>query len=454
MHLKLSGGKIGGVELLEEKNMTLSVCIFAVTVALMIGGILFFPEIKLGKLKISTFWVVTLVGAAVMLFACGADFKQVGAALVADTAVNPVKILVLFISMTALSVFLDELGFFRYLANAALKRARSGQKTLFLYLYITVSVLTVFTSNDVIILSFTPFICYFAKHAEIDPVPYLAAEFVAANTWSMLFIIGNPTNIYLATACGLNFAGYLKYSLLPTVFAGVVSFVCLYLLFRKKLSAPLSGGAEKVVIEDKFLLWTGIVHLAVCTALLAVSSYIGLQMWIVSLCAAVSLFVISGITYAVRRKKPAHLLSCVKRAPWQLVPFVLSMFVMIAVLGQKGAISALGKFLGTDFAVWKYGAASFFASNIINNIPMSVLFSAVIEEAGAGVSAVMATVIGSNLGACFTPLGALAGIMFGSILSRQGVKFGYLRFLEVGAAVAVPALAAALGGLCLIAAIF
>ena len=427
--------------------MIVSVSVFAATVVLMICGILFFPEIRLGRLKISTFWVITLVGAAAILIFGGADLKEVGAALVADTAVNPVKILALFISMTVLSVFLDELGFFRFLANAALKRARSGQKTLFLYLYVMVSVLTVFTSNDVIILSFTPFICYFAKHAKIDPVPYLSAEFVAANTWSMALIIGNPTNIYLATACGLDFVSYLKLSVLPTVFAGAVSFFCLYLLFRKKLSAPLSGEAEDVTIEDRFLLWVGIVHLAVCTVMLAISSYIDLQMWIVSLCAAGSLFVISGVTYAVRRKKPIHVLNCVKRAPWQLVPFVLSMFVMISVLGQHGATSAIADLLGSDLSVLKYGVASFFASNVINNIPMSVLFAAIIDAAEAGTGAVFATVIGSNLGACFTPLGALAGIMFGSILSDQNIKFGYTRFLKVGVAVAIPALLAALGGL-------
>lgn len=90
------------------------------------------------------------------------------------------------------------------------KKAGASQKKLFFLLYIVTSVLTVFTSNDVIILTFTPFICYFAKNCEIDPVPYIVTEFVAANTWSMLFIIGNPTNIYLATTYGVGFAEYLK----------------------------------------------------------------------------------------------------------------------------------------------------------------------------------------------------------------------------------------------------
>ena len=204
--------------------------ISAATVLLMIIAVLFFPKIKLGRVYIGTYWLITLVGAVVLLASRLVDAEAVGRALVADTAVNPLKILALFLSMTLLSVFLDELGFFSMLAGAVLRRARTGQKRLFLYVYLTVSVLTVFTSNDVIILSFTPFICYFAKEAKIDPVPYLAAEFVAANTWSMLFIIGNPTNIYLGTAYGLDFANYVSYSILPTLFAGITAFAALYLL--------------------------------------------------------------------------------------------------------------------------------------------------------------------------------------------------------------------------------
>lgn len=162
--------------------MILSLIVCSITCVVMILSILFFPKIKIGKFRIATYWIVTTVGAGILL-ACGqVSVRKVGSMLVADTAVNPVKILVLFLSMTILSVFLDELGFFRYLASAVLKKAKTRQTKLFLYLYITVSVLTVFTSNDVIILSFTPFICYFAKNAQIDPTPYLAAEFVAANT--------------------------------------------------------------------------------------------------------------------------------------------------------------------------------------------------------------------------------------------------------------------------------
>ena len=139
--------------------MIVAAVLFALTCLLMILVILFFPKLRLGRLSLDTYVLVTLGGAIVLLALGIVPLGSVGAALISDSAVNPVKILVLFLSMTALSVFLDELGFFRYLAYAVLCRARGGQRRLFLILYLTVSVLTVFTSNDVIILSFTPFIC-------------------------------------------------------------------------------------------------------------------------------------------------------------------------------------------------------------------------------------------------------------------------------------------------------
>jgi arsenical pump membrane protein len=413
----------------------------------MIASILFFPKLKIGKLQLDTYWLITLLGAIILLLSRQADLATFADALVANNAVNPLKILVLFISMTILSVYLDELGFFRYLANAVLKRARSGQKKLFLYLYITVSILTVFTSNDVIILSFTPFICYFAKNAKINPTPYLAAEFVAANTWSMALIIGNPTNIYLATAYGLNFAQYLKFSIIPTVFAGIVAFAALWLLFRKHLSTPMQVEEEQVILNDKLCLWIGIVGLAVCTIMLVISSYINLEMWIVALVSAVSVLAVSAVVCLCRKQKPVTIARTLKRAPWQLIPFVLSMFVMIVALSQNGVTQAIANLLSGDFIILKYGITSFLAANLINNIPMSILFSSIIEFSGAGLQAVLATIIGSNLGAIFTPIGALAGIMWSNILRTHDIKFGYLSFLKIGITVAIPALIAALAGL-------
>ena len=433
--------------------MIFAIIISAITCLAMILSVLFFPKIKIKRLSIDSYWAITLLGAIVLIASGQADVVTIGKALIANTAINPVKILVLFISMTILSIFLDELGFFRFLASATLKRAKNGQMKLFLYLYLTVSVLTVFTSNDIIILSFTPFICYFAKNAKINPIPYLAAEFVAANTWSMALIIGNPTNIYLATAYGVDFLSYAKTMILPTLSAGIIAFVALMILFRKKLSSKIEGQAEDVVIKDKLLLWIGIAHLGVCTLLLAIGSYLNIEMWLVSLISVVSLVLFNVIVSVIRKQKPQALINSLKRGPYELIPFVLSMFVIIVCLSEKGVTNLISEFLGNKNVILKYGITSFLSANLINNIPMSVLFSSIIETIGeieVALPAVYATVVGSNVGAFLTPIGALAGIMWSNILNEHKLKFGYLDFLKIGVTVAIPTLLSALAILIII----
>lgn len=422
--------------------MALTLTIFIVTCAVMILGVLFFPKIRLGRLQLGSYWVVAMAGAIIMLCSRQVSSKTVLEAILCDDAINPLKILVLFISMTILSIYLDELGFFRYLANKTLKKAGKDQMRLFVYLYLIVSVLTVFTSNDVIILSFTPFICYFAKNAKINAIPYLAAEFVAANTWSMALIIGNPTNIYLGTSYGVGFLEYVQHMWLPTLGAGLTAFVMLYLISRRHLKARIEGQAEEVVIHDRLSLWVGIVHLAVCTVMLALSSYIGVEMWLVSALAVASLAMWCLVIDLSRRQVPDELLACGSRAPWQLIPFVLSMFVMTIVLSEKGVTVAIGEFLGSQHAALKYGFSSFLAANIVNNIPMSVLFCSIMQSCDpvALSDALYATVVGSNVGAFLTPMGALAGIMWSAILNEHGLRFGYLDFLKIGVTVAVPTL--------------
>ncbi len=433
--------------------MIFTVSVAAITVAAMIISVLFFPKIKIGKKFIDSYWIITLIGAVILVIFKG-DVNKIISALTADTSVNPIKILVIFISMTILSIFLDELGVFRFLAEASLKKAGKSQIKLFITLYLTVSVLTVFTSNDVIILSFTPFICYFARNAKIDPIPYLAAEFVAANTWSMALIIGNPTNIYLCSAFGVDFITYLKTMALPTVTAGGVSLALLILVFGKKLKTPIENQEIEThtTLSDKPSLILGVATLSICTIFLAVSSYLKIEMWIVCLSAVAVLFVGVTVISLLRKKVSVPAINSVKRAPWQIIPFVLSMFVMIIILADSGVTEAVYKALGEEHVVLKYGVLSFLSSNVINNIPMSVLFCEILK--GLSVASlnggVFATVIGSNLGAAFTPIGALAGIMFGSILSLHGIKFGYKDFLKIGVTVTLPSLVCSLVALMLV----
>lgn len=426
--------------------MELSIIIVALTCLSMILCVLFKPQFKLKNLVVDSYWVIVLIGAIVVICSGLIDLEFLGSALIADSSINPIKILVLFISMTVLSIFLDEVDFFRYLANLTLKKARGSQLKLFTTLYIVVSVLTVFTSNDIIVLTFTPFICHFAKNAKINPVPYLVCEFIAANTMSMTLIIGNPTNIYIATAYGINFLEYAKIMILPTLASALLSFALLLLIFRKDLKVVTQANVEDVKINNKPFLIIGLTLLSVCTVALAVGPYIGLDMWIISLVSALLLFIITGAISIFKKSKSTEIVMCLKRAPWQLIPFVLSMFVMILALQENGVTGKINELLGSQHSIFKYGISSFLFANVINNIPMSVLFCPIIEglTGHALTGAIYGTIIGSNLGALLTPIGALAGIMWTSMLKKHGAKYSYATFIKNGVIISVPSILVAL----------
>ena len=402
-------------------------------------------------LSVRIFWIAPLFGAALVVLFSELTLSSVWAGLTADTAVNPLKILLLFFAMTLMSVFLDEAGFFRYLAGLTLRRAGTDQRKLFFLLYAAVSVLTVFTSNDIVVLTFTPFICYFAKHAKIDPLPYLICEFVAANTWSMALIIGNPTNIYLATGAGVDFAGYFKVMALPTLLGGLASLLMLWLLFHKKLRTPMTACEESPHIADKPTVALGVAALGSCIFLMVFSSYINVPMWILAVFFCLVLYLCAVPELLCRHRTLEPVTHSLLRAPFDVIPFVLSMFVLVMGLSRVGVTEAISQWLLGEGEILRVGVASFLASNLVNNIPMSVLFSSVVAPGGvASIPALYAAVIGSNVGAFFTPMGALAGIMWMALLRQYRVELSFGRFVLYGSVISIPTLLAALLGLTLI----
>ena len=372
-----------------------------------IASIIFIPHFKIGKVTIDTYWIFPLIAAIILLATSLAPLNEVISSLTSDTSINPLKIFVLF-----------------------------------LILYLLVAVLTIFTSNDVVILTFTPFICFFAKRTKINPLPYLIAEFAAANTWSMMFIIGNPTNIYLGTSAGINFIDYFKVMAIPTLVAGVIQLGIIFLIFFKKLKEPISAEHEEYKIESKVDLIVGLTILISVLVLLIISNYIHLEMYLISLLGAVALLLISLFVRLFTKKNWNYLKDSLVRLPYQLIPFILSMFIIVVALSYQGISDHISSFINKGPSIWIYGVSSFISANIINNIPMSILFSNLVKglTGNAYLEAVYASIIGSNIGAIFTPIGALAGIMFSSLLNKHDIIFSFLSFIKYGSIISIPTL--------------
>ena len=421
--------------------MIATIVISSITFVSVILSILLFPHIRIGRFRLDTYWLIALVGAIALLVSTLAPVNDVWNQLTSKTSINPIKILILFFSMTTISVVLDELGLFRYLASVASSKAKEKQLTLFLLFYLLTSVLTVFTSNDVVILTLTPFICFFSKRSKINPIPYLVAEFVAANTWSLMFIIGNPTNIYLATSYGINFVSYLKVMAVPTLVGGIIELALLLLIFRKSLRQPLQSNELIYHVDEKVPVIVGVSILAVCLTFLVISSYINIGMWLISLICACVLILFMFIYSCFKRTTFLHLKETAKRLPYQLIPFFLSMFVIVVALNSQGISEALQKVLGSTNSIWVYGYVSFAACNLINNIPMSILFANLTPN----ISAVYASIIGSNIGAFLTPIGALAGIMFTSLVAKNNIRFRFIDFIKYGVIISIPIITVIIG---------
>ena len=424
--------------------MLVPVLIAAVTALAMILSVLFKPYVSFGKVKVGLYVIICFLGAVAELTFGGLPFGDAFDGITANSAVNPLKILALFLSMTLISVYLGDSGFFHLVAEKvfACGKGKRASFRLFIILYAVVSLLTVFTSNDIVILTFTPIICIFCKKAGFNPLPFLIGEFVAANTWSITLIVGNPTNIYLAQSAGVSFSEYFKIMVLPAAVAGISALVVLLLIFRKSLFSENATveTPEEVhnfpVRINKPSMAAALVALFGCIFSLAISDVIGVEMWIISVGFAAALFAFNAVYGIIRGEGLLRAASGIKKSPWELVPFVLSMFVIVLALAKSGATEKLSSLLisGEKSDGLTFGFLTAGLSNLLNNIPASVVMEKIV--AGKNLAATFGAVIGTNIGAFITPVGALAGIMWNKILSGHGVKLPFYKFALYGILVA------------------
>ena len=421
--------------------MVFTIIVSLAAIFLMMVCILFKPTIQIGKLKLDTFFMPPLLAAIILLIYPNFDKDGLWNVLFTNSRLNPLKILVLFISVSFISISLDEAGFFKYLANKFITKFNANQFYLFFALYFLISILTIFTSNDIVILTFTPFILYFAKHGNISPIPYLVMEFVAANTYSIFLPIGNPTNIYLTSIFEIDFLSYVKTLCIPTIIIGLTTLTTMFLLFYNKLKEPIAVYSSSVIkINNKVLCSFSFVDLGLTTILLAISNYLDFEMWIITVTAATILLIVLTI-YSVIKKNKDYLVKPIKRIPYNLIPFVLSMFVIIMGLDYFGLFTHISNLIeninNTKLKEIIYLITSTLSCNVVNNIPMTIAYGSILAHT-TNMNYIYMSVIGSNLGALLTPVGALAGIMWVRMLKENDIKYNFLTFMKNGAIILSP----------------
>lgn len=429
--------------------MALSLSLLAISALGMFGFLILKPEITIRKVHLSTFYWAPTLGAILALIFGLVNYQDLWASLTASRAINPFEILILFFSMTYLSLVLDESGFFAYLASRVASSARHNQFQLFIFLYLLVSVLTIFTSNDIIILTFTPFLILLAKNAKIDSLPYLVSEFVAANTWSMLLLIGNPTNIYLAENAAISFGDYFLTMWPAALLGGSASFALMLLMFHRRLSTPIEATNKISALKDSLLAYVAGAILLLTLVAMAFSDLFSFPLWLISLLGAILLMVFVAFR-AIKTKKSILYMEPIRRLPYSIVPFILSMFVIVVTLKEQGALTWFASFLEEGNSYLTVGLTSYFLTNVLNNIPMSVLYAELFNSVNASRTMVYLAIISSNVGAFFSPVGALAGVMWGRIIKNEGLSFSFKNWLTYLTPVSLIALLFSFLGLALL----
>ncbi|KAI9017741.1 citrate transporter-domain-containing protein [Gaertneriomyces semiglobifer] len=200
--------------------------------------------------------------------------------------IRPFAVLVLIFGLAYLCISTDETHLFTSLSYRLSRHAPTPFR-LFLTLFLLSTVLTIFTSNDVVVLTVTPIVCYLTSSSKIDPTPYLVISFIAANVASMTLYIGNPTNVIVCEAFGIGGVEYSGWMVLPTLVGTCLAFVMGFVVLRGRLKGRIDVPEDRTgrfAVRDRRGAVVGSVSLVGClVCLMCVQLWVDVEVWVVTL---------------------------------------------------------------------------------------------------------------------------------------------------------------------------
>jgi len=244
------------------------------------------PFIKNGILTLN-FTNIPVVGVILLLITTALNFDQLIQSLMGDDHFQPYAIIILFFALAYLCLSIDVTGVFETISIYCINKTNGRTKPLFIVVFILSSLMTLFTSNDISILTITPIICSIANNCpDLDPFPFLILEFQMANIWSIVLFIGNPTNIIVAQANSMSFIEYSKWMALPGIIMGFFCFAALWYIYIRKMpeQIELPKVEPMSLLRDRNGAIYGLIALIICLGFLLTSVWFSLKLWVI--CAA------------------------------------------------------------------------------------------------------------------------------------------------------------------------
>jgi Na+/H+ antiporter NhaD/arsenite permease-like protein len=381
-----------------------------------------------------------LAGGALMIAVKleGYDQRQAFAAI-------DLNVIFLLAGMMIIVSILAKSGVFPWLAVRSAKLAGGNPMRILVVLSLATAVLSAFLDNVTIIVLIAPVTIFIAGALEVRAVPFLISEALASNIGGTATLIGDPPNILVGSAAGLDFISFVT-NLAPVVVLILVLYLLLApRLFSKQLAvhpdvrARIMAMDERGLISDPRLLWLSTVVLGLTFLGFLLHGPLGYEPATVALLGAAVLLVLS-------RQDPHEVL---REVEWSTLFFFVGLFVVVGGLDWVGLLSDAGEKMSdltggnTTAAALAVLWLSGLLSGIVDNIPYTTAMIPVVREMGAGLGGNggprdvlwWALALGACLGGNLTIVAASANVLVANLAERGGQRIRFWEFFRYGSLV-------------------
>ncbi|WP_405743115.1 arsenic transporter [Streptomyces sp. NBC_00028] len=333
-------------------------------------------------------------------------------------------------AVLVLAHFCDVEGLFRACGAWMSRRAAGRPRTLLTSVFVLASAITAVLSLDATVVLLTPVVLATAARSGVRARPHLYACAHLSNTASLLLPVSNLTNLLAFEASGLSFTRFAALMALPWL----VAISAEYLVFRRFFADDLGAAvAAPDTAEPPELPRFALITVGCTLAGFVVASAVGVDPAWVALAGAL---VLAGRALVRRRATP---LTVVRAAAPGFLAFVLALGVVVRAVVDNGLADALRHAIPEGsgvVALLGIAALAAVLANLINNLPAVLVLLPLTASAGPG--AVLAVLIGVNIGPNLTYAGSLATLLWRRIVQRDGQTVELGEFTRLGL-LAVPA---------------
>lgn len=349
------------------------------------------------------------------------------------------NVIFLLAGMMIIASVLRETGLFQWVALQAVRLGRGDPlRTLFILSVVTAGSSALLDNVTVVVLV-VPVTLFAAASLGVEPLPFLIAEILASNIGGTATLIGDPPNILIGSAAGIDFLTFSAH-MTPVTLLILLAFLGLALLFfgkdlrgRHPSAADLEALEEAALITDLVLLRKGLVVLAAVFVGFLTHGMLHLEPATVAMSGATVLLLWA-------RNDPRDALQDVE---WTTLFFFMGLFITVEAVVKVGIIGAVTQaalrltggnlHLTSMLLLW----LSALVSGVVDNIPYTATMIPVVQGLGETMSVMplwWSLALGACLGGNTTLVGASANVVVASLAERSGHPIRFGEFLRYGVA--------------------